>query len=70
MAGNGEMKTPYSQEAVRLEMDRTREQIASSAAGLRHEVALRTDWRVWVRERPLVFVAGAFAVGFLLGNRR
>jgi len=30
----------------------------------------RADWRTWIQQRPGWFVAGAFALGFLLGNRR
>jgi ElaB/YqjD/DUF883 family membrane-anchored ribosome-binding protein len=35
---------------------------------LGEEVSRRTDWRTWVRERPGWTIAGALAVGFLLGR--
>jgi ElaB/YqjD/DUF883 family membrane-anchored ribosome-binding protein len=55
---------------VQQEIERAREQITSSMVALRHEVAMRTDWRQWVRQHPGACLAGAFMVGFLLGNRR
>jgi len=48
---------------------RARVRVAGNLLALRREVARRTDWREWVRERPLPFVAAAFAVGVLLGSR-
>ena len=54
---------------VRAEIERAREQIASSAEALRHEVAMRTDWREWVRRKPALFLMGAFAVGFFIAKR-
>jgi hypothetical protein len=72
MAGNGELKSTRSPEKLRAEseIERAREQIATSAAALRQEVAMTTDWREWVRKKPLWFLAGAFAVGVFIGTRR
>jgi hypothetical protein len=52
------------------ELERTRERVAQSMLALRNEVARRTDWRRLVRERPLVFMGAALALGFLWGFRR
>jgi hypothetical protein len=69
MPGNGELKVSRSPEQVRAEIERVREQIVSSATALREEVAMRTDWREWVRRRPGLVLAGAFALGFWIGSR-
>ncbi len=63
-------RLPSTPAEARAELERARQQVATSAAALRAEVARSTEWRGWVRERPLLFVAGAFALGFLIGNRR
>ncbi len=55
---------------VRAEIERARQQIESSVVGLREQMAMRTDWREWVRRRPGLFLAGAFVLGFALGSRR
>ncbi|HKD38847.1 MAG TPA: hypothetical protein VKB87_01035 [Myxococcaceae bacterium] len=64
-----ERKTKRDAAEVRAEIQRAREQIASSAEALRHEVAVRTDWREWVRRKPALFLMGAFAAGFLIARR-
>jgi len=56
-------------EEVRAEIERTREKIAASAEALRHEVAVHTDWREWVRRKPIPWFAGAFAAGFFIARR-
>lgn len=65
-----EVKVRKTPDEVRQEIARAREQIASSAEALRQEVAVVTDWREWVRRRPGACLAGAFALGFLIGCRR
>ncbi len=65
-----ERRPPRTPEQVRADIERARQQIESSVVGLRQQLAIGTDWRKWVRERPGLFVAGAFALGFVLGNRR
>ena len=52
------------------ELERTRERVAQSMLALRNEVARRTDWRRMVRERPLLFMGAALALGFWWGFRR
>jgi hypothetical protein len=51
------------------EIARTRERVSQSVLALRQAVARQTDWREWVRRRPLLFVAGAFALGVIWGRR-
>ena len=71
MASNGQLKPAHQTEAeIRAEIERAREQIHSSVAALRQEVAIAMDWRAWVRARPLFCVGAAFAVGLYLGLRR
>ncbi len=55
--------------AIRAGIERARQEIELSVADLRNEVTRSLDVRRMVRERPLVFLGGAFAVGFLLGLR-
>ena len=50
------------------EIDRARARVAASLSTLGEEVARRGDWRAWVRERPTLVIAGALALGFLLGG--
>ena len=52
------------------EIEKARQQVAASVVALRGELASTTDWRQWVRRRPLALIAGAFVVGFLFGSRR
>ncbi len=59
-----------SPQQIRAEIQRAREQIASSMMALKEEVQARTDWRGYVRKNPVPFFAGAFALGFLLAFRR
>lgn len=51
------------------EIARTRERLAASLGELRQELHTLTDWRAWVRARPLPFLATAFALGLWLGAR-
>jgi hypothetical protein len=69
VAGNG-IARDRTPEEVRAEIERTRSQLALTAQALRSEVEIRLDWREWVRRKPWAMVAGAFMVGFVLGNRR
>jgi hypothetical protein len=55
---------------ARAEIERAREQITASAHALRQEVAMRTDWREWVRRKPALLLFGAFAIGFVMGRRQ
>ncbi|ADO71259.1 DUF3618 domain-containing protein [Stigmatella aurantiaca] len=71
MPSNGHPKVePRSPEALRAEIERTRAELSTSVSALREEVAAAVDWREWVRTHPLAFVGAAFAVGFVLGQRR
>lgn len=52
------------------ELDEARERVVRSVHALRDELARRADWHEWVGRRPGTFLAAAFAVGFILGDRR
>jgi hypothetical protein len=62
------MRSPELIEAEQ-EIARTRERVSQSVLALRQAVARETDWREWVRRRPLLFMAGAFALGVIWGRR-
>lgn len=51
------------------DVERARERVTSSVLALRDEVVRRTDWRTWIRRRPLPFFGAAIALGFWLGYR-
>ena len=51
------------------EIDRTREQVSRSVLALRQAMTQRTDWREWVRRGPLPFLAVAFMIGFVYGQK-
>lgn len=55
--------------AIRREISRLREEVASSAQALRQRVNTMVDWRAWVRSHPVKFTAGALALGLWLGLR-
>jgi len=67
--GGSEAKVQRTPAEVRAEIERTREEIVSSANALRREMAMRMDWKRWVRQNPGLFIAGALALGFWLGTR-
>ena len=50
------------------EIARAREAVAESITALEREISRTLDWREWMRRRPYLAVAGAFAVGALLGS--
>ncbi len=54
---------------IRTDIERTRDEIAQSLATLRASVTEVTDWKHYVRRQPLACVAGAFALGLLVGLR-
>ena len=55
-------------EEVSSDLQRARAQMLAAKEALRRDVAVRTDWREWVRRKPALFYGGAFAVGFLIGT--
>ncbi len=65
---DGPTRAPEVLQAER-EIERTRVRVSQSVMALREAVARRADWREWVRERPTLFVVGAFALGLLWGLR-
>jgi hypothetical protein len=52
------------------DVERARERVQSSVMALRDEVVRRTDWRRWIRQRPVPFFGVAIGLGFWLGYRR
>ena len=54
---------------IQAEIERAREDIASSLLNLQREVKGRLEWRSWVRKKPAAAVAAAFAIGYLIGRR-
>ena len=69
MAADPNVKLERTPEQVRAEIERTRADLALQVSALRQEMDRATDWRGWVREHPIGFVAGAFVLGFLLADR-
>lgn len=49
-------------------VERARAELEATLGELRGVVRERLDWRAWVRERPLVAVALAAALGFGMGR--
>lgn len=60
--------SPELREA-QAEIARAREKVNVSLVALKREIAETTDWRQWVRKRPLTALAVAFGAGYLLGRR-
>jgi hypothetical protein len=54
-------------EETEAEIERTRARLSASLGALREEISDLASWRTWVANRPVPFVAGAFALGFLVG---
>jgi hypothetical protein len=69
MAADSNAKQLKTPEQVRAEIERTRADLAVQVSALRQEMDRATDWRGWVREHPIGFVAGAFVLGFILADR-
>jgi hypothetical protein len=59
--------TELALEQTEAEIERTRERLSASLGALKDEISELTDWRSWIERRPLPFLAGAFAFGFLIG---
>jgi hypothetical protein len=52
-----------------LELEHSREKIVLSMTALEREITRTLDWRAWVRRRPGMALAFAFALGIVLGRR-
>ena len=61
----GEVKR--TTEEIQAEIARVRESLQRDVTALEITVRAKLDWRRPVRERPLTWIGGAFAVGFVLG---
>lgn len=54
--------------ALTADIERARARVAASLSTLGEEVARRGDWRAWIRARPALYLAGAFAFGYALAR--
>ena len=54
-------------EEIRREIERARERLANDVSALEVEVKQQLSFTTHVRNRPMAFVGGAFAVGFVIG---
>jgi hypothetical protein len=54
-------------EQTEAEIQRTRARLSASLGALREEISDLADWRSWIERQPLPFLAGALALGFLVG---
>ncbi len=61
----GEVKR--TTEEIQREIDRVRQDLASSVGELERTFRDQLDWRQQVRAHPLAFTGGALALGFVLG---
>jgi hypothetical protein len=61
----GEVKR--STEEIQAEIERVRESLSRDVSALELTVKQRLDWRRPIRERPLPYACGAFALGLVLG---
>lgn len=51
------------------DLERAREKVVLSLGAVQREVKHALDWRGWVRRRPHMVLAFAFALGVYLGRR-
>lgn len=65
--GDGLIEGDETLEETEAEIERTRARLSASLGALKHEISDLGDWRGWVQRRPLPFLAGAFALGVLVG---
>ena len=54
---------------LEAEIAAKRERVVASFGELRRRMARVTDWRALVRKHPVAWIAGAVAVGFVIGYR-
>jgi hypothetical protein len=50
-------------------LEHAREKFVLSMGAVERQVARKLDWRGWVRRRPGLLLALAFAVGVFIGRR-
>jgi hypothetical protein len=69
--GGSTVSPDDTEEIQRLEAEIAvkRDRVVASFGELRRRVEGATDWRGWVREHPVVWIAGAVSVGFIIGYR-
>lgn len=61
--------TDFALRETEAQIARSRARLSESVGALKDELGALTDWREWVRRRPLTFLAGAFGLGLWLGSR-
>ncbi len=56
-------------DTIKQHIEKQREVLGENLQYLEHRVRSATDWRTWVDSKPLLFLALAFAGGFILSGR-
>ena len=54
---------------ARLQIEEDEQELAVLVDAVRRKLVRSVDWHEWIRRWPLPAVAGAFAVGWVLGRR-
>ncbi len=54
---------------IKRHIETQREQLGENLQHLEHRVRSATDWRNWLREKPLVMLGLAFGAGLYLSRR-
>jgi hypothetical protein len=60
-------ETRRTTDEIRAEIERVRETLVQDVNALEETVRDKLDWKRPVRERPLVYLGGALALGIVLG---
>ena len=60
-------ETKRTTEEIQAEIERIRENLAHNVTALEVTVRDKLDWKRPIREKPLAFVGGALALGFIIG---
>lgn len=63
----GRLAVERTPEEIRRDIERTREGLALALLELQDDVTTAIDWRMWVRRKPVPFLAAAFGAGVLAG---
>jgi hypothetical protein len=55
---------------AQAQIQHNREELIHAGLALRAQLNEMVDWRAWYRRTPLVWLGGAFLVGYLVGRPR